>query len=176
MPPKCCTDASKYVPTVPAQNSAINVVRLPWEACQNFQKTTQRLLEICAKITVVRIVRNPYSTNCTFCLGFHAFFFLLYGIRKSVQYGLFCWTVLSLDFCAYSSCCTTCSICTVRPAFNVVLAASIFVLVCSLGMCALALQKWLPLQTRKCSLSCSLNNESTTQQWVRPPTLIDLMK
>jgi hypothetical protein len=74
-------DASKYVPTVPAQNSAINVVRPPWEACQNFQKTAQcLLLEIYSKITVVRTVwtvRNPYNMDCTFCLSFRALFLVV---------------------------------------------------------------------------------------------------
>jgi hypothetical protein len=101
------------------------------------------------KICTVRIVLSASV--------FVPFFFLLYEIRKYVQYDLSAWTVPCLNFCSYSSCCTTCSIRTVRPAFNVVLAASIFVLVCSLGMHTLDLQKWLPLQTRKCSLSCSLN-------------------
>jgi hypothetical protein len=68
------------------------------------------------------------------------------------------------------------SLLAVRPAFNAVLAASISVLVCYLGMRALALRNGRSLVAQKCSLSCSLKNESTTQEWVRSSTLIDLMR
>jgi hypothetical protein len=74
VPPNCCTVTLKFVPAASAQNIAINVVRMPWEMCQNFQKTAQILLKICAKRIVVLIVWNPYSMNCTFCLGFRALF------------------------------------------------------------------------------------------------------
>jgi hypothetical protein len=78
VPPNYCTVTLKFVPTASAQNIAINVVRPPWEICQNFQKTTQLfLLKIRATITVVRTVQtiqNPYSTNCTFYLDFCALF------------------------------------------------------------------------------------------------------
>ena len=56
------------------------------------------------------------------------------------------------------------------------LLASIFVLVCCLGMHALTLRNGWSLATRKCSLSCSLNNEPTNQEWVRPLALINLMR
>jgi hypothetical protein len=149
VPPNCSTVTLKFMPTASAQNRAINVERSPWEMCQNFQKIAQLfLLEICATITVIRNVRNPYSTDCTFCLGFHAIFIAVWNSK----------------------------ICTVQPAFNTVLVASIFVLVCCLGMHALALRNGCCLVAQKCSLSCSLKNESTTQEWVRPYTLIDLMR
>ena len=63
----------------------------------------------------------------------------------------------------------------VRPPVYAELLALISMLVSSLGMHALALQKW-PLLKLENALSCSLNNEPTTQQWVCPPTLIDLMR
>jgi hypothetical protein len=149
---KCCTTTLGKMRKFPKNNTAPS----PQNLCQNNSRTDR--------------------TDCTFCFGFPALFFLLYGIRKSVQYGIFCWTVPSLNFCACSSCCATCSIHTVQPAFNAVLAASISVLVCCLGMHALALINGCSLAARKRSLSCSLKNESTTQEWVHPPTLIDLMR
>jgi hypothetical protein len=118
---------------------------------------------------------EPYSTECTFCLEIRALFPTVQNL-KSIQYDLFCWTVLCLDFCSCSSCCTTCSIRTVRPAFNVVLVASISVLVRCLGMHALALRNGCSLVARKCSLSCSLKNDATSQEWLRHLALIDLMR
>jgi hypothetical protein len=88
----------------------------------------------------------------------------------------FCWIVLCLNLCACSSCCMAYSVLTVRSAFNVVLATSISVLVCCLGICALSLRNGFSLVARKCSLSCSLKNDSTTQEWVHPLALIDLMR
>jgi hypothetical protein len=71
--------------------------------------------------------------------------------------------------------CMDLKICVVRPPVYAEPLASISVLVSSLGMHALALQKW-PLLKLENALSCSLSNVSTTQQWVHPPTLIDLMR
>jgi hypothetical protein len=45
-----------------------------------------------------------------------------------------------------------------------------------LGKHVLALRNGCSLVARKCSLSCSLKNDSTTQEWVRPLALIDLMR
>jgi hypothetical protein len=49
-------------------------------------------------------------------------------------------------------------------------------LLSSLGKHALALRNGCSLAARKFSLSCSLNNEPTTQEWVCPLSLIDLMR
>jgi hypothetical protein len=137
----------KFVPTASAQNSAINVVRCLGKHVETSRKQhsafTSKFVPEYQSYGLYRIrtVRTVLSASVSMP------FFLLYEIQKSVQYDLSAWTVPCLDLCACSSCCTACSIHTVRPAFNVVLAASISVLVCSLGMRALALQKWLPLQT-----------------------------
>jgi hypothetical protein len=160
VPPNCCTVTSKYVPTASAKNRAINNVRLPWEMCQNFQKTAQQfLLEICATITVIRTIWNTYSTDFNFCLDFHALFPAVRNSKiRTVRPFLLDYSLLR--FLCLQTCCTACSISTIRPAFNVVLVASIFVLVCCLGMHALALRNGCSLAARKCSLSCSLKNEN----------------
>jgi hypothetical protein len=116
---KCCTTALG------------NMSKLP----ENNTKPSPRFLCLNNSQYYTTNIRN---VQFTFLPQFPCLF-LLYGIRKSVQYGLSARTVPSLDFCAFSTCCTACSIHTVRPAFNAVLAASIFVLDSSLGMCALAL-------------------------------------
>jgi hypothetical protein len=64
----------------------------------------------------------------------------------------------------------------VQLAFDAILAASICMLVCCLGMRALALRNGCSLAARKCCLSCSLKNDSTSQEWVCPLALIDLMR
>jgi hypothetical protein len=64
--------------------------------------------------------------------------------------------------------CTDLEIHVVRPPMYVELLASISVLVSSLGMRALALQKW-PLLKLKNALSCSLSKCLNNQRMVRPP-------
>jgi hypothetical protein len=157
---KCCTAALGNVSKLPENSTAPS----PRFLCLNNSRTDY---------TKIRTVRTVLSASVSV-----PFFFLLYEIRKSVQYDLSARTIPCLDFCAFSCLSTTCSIRTVRPAFNVVLVAliaSISVLVFYLGMRALALRNGLFLAARKCSCSLS-QNETTTQQWVRPPTLIDLMR
>jgi hypothetical protein len=76
--------------------------------------------------------------------------------------------------------CTDLGIRVVWPPVNVELVASIYVLVCCLGMRALALKNGCSLAARKCSLSCSLLFSQqeclNNPQWVRPLALIDLMR
>jgi hypothetical protein len=72
--------------------------------------------------------------------------------------------------------CTDLGIRVVRPPVNDELLASIYVLISCLEMHALALRNDCSLAAQN-ALSLALSkNESTTQQWVRPPTLIDLMR
>jgi hypothetical protein len=133
VPPKCCMDDSKYMPTVSAQNNAINVVRTPWETCQTFQKIAQQpsprnLCQNNSRMDHTKSIQYglyflplflcPFSYGCTEFKNLYSTSFLL--------------DCTFLDLCAYSSYCTTFSIRTVWPAFNVVLVASISVLIVAL--------------------------------------------
>jgi hypothetical protein len=99
----------------------------------------------------------------------------LYGLLKSVPYRhnlmLFYFSIFM-----HTNDCTDLGIHVVRPPVNTELLVSISLLINYLVMHGLALRNGFSLAARKCSLSFSLNNEPTTQEWVRPLTLIDLMR
>jgi hypothetical protein len=126
VPPKCCTDALKYVPTISVQNSAINVVRSPWETCQNFQKTTLPSRNLCqnnsctdrtesvqyglyflprfmcpfpaVRNSKICIVR-PFLLDCTFP-RFLCLLFLLYGLLNPYNMAYLHCCPCCLDFYA----------------------------------------------------------------------------
>jgi hypothetical protein len=119
-------------------------------ALGNMPKLPENTTEIVPRILCL-IYNCTDRTNCIESIQYRLylsasvsvpFFFPTVRNSKILTVQPLCWIVPFLDFCAYSTCCMACSIHKVRPAFNVVLPALIFVLVCSLGMRALGLQKW----------------------------------
>jgi hypothetical protein len=92
-----------------------------------------------------------------------------YCMTSNKCFSLFSISVLPQD-------CKGLGIRAVQPPVNDELLALKSVLVYFLGMHALALRNCYSLAARKLSLSCSLKMKTTTQQWVRPPILIDLMR
>jgi hypothetical protein len=177
MPPNCCTITLKFMPTASSQNREINVVQPPWEMCQNFQKTTQLLpLEIFAKRTVVQTIRNSYNMDCTFCLSFCALF--SYCTKFKNPYSM------TFSIGLYLASIYVPTLLAIRPGQSVQY-DFLQCCPCYLDFCASLLpwnacpnsQKWLlSCCSKMLSLLLSQKNQPTTQEWVCPSTLIDLMR